>query len=200
MQTEQTIPQNRVYKFIELPKQNYNLLNGSLIEGIIETGRDAFGPSMSAEEIKDHIYPTDHLYLAYKQNRIVGFATAIVKETYIDLVGAAIREEAQGSSIYSDFVLKRINLALTKEKNAIQLRTQNPRVYLGVQRCLESITNIGLITSFSTQQELRQGLYGRMLTDKQPYSNDTGIDKLFSILNYQRGDAFQIDIQMEVRP
>lgn len=200
MQIEQTVHQNREYKFVELPKQNYNLLNGSLIEGIIETGRDAFGPSMSTEEIKDHIYPTDHLYLAYKQNRIVGFATAIVKEDYIDLVGAAIREEAQGSSIYSDFVLKRINLALNEKKNAIQLRTQNPRVYLGVQRCLESISNLGLIEGYQIQQELRQELYSRMLTDKQPYCNIAEIDALFSTLNYQRGDAFQIDVQMEVRP
>ena len=145
------------------------------------------------------LLPTDMLYLAYNDQEIVGFATAVLQKDALDLVGAAVKKQAQGSGIYSQFSLRRINFGINRGKNNVNLRTQNPRVELGIRLSLDSLANVGLISGYTISREIKEGLYGRMLTSVKPYCNIKEIDSLYAALNYERGDAFALQCTMKVR-
>lgn len=200
MEIKETVEgKSREYKYIELPKAKYHLLEGPLEDGIVQVGLEAFGAGMTKEEIMEHILPTDLLQVAYNQQGIAGFATALLKKDAIDLVGAAVREEAQGSGIYSYFSLRRINFGFNRGRNKVQLRTQNPKVELGVRLCLDSLVRVGLISGYSVDRELRPNLYGRMLTSLQPLCGIKEIDSTYASLQYHRGDAFALEFILKVR-
>ena len=199
METQIHEGKSKEYKYIELPKAKYGLLLGPLEEGIVQVGLDAFGAGMTKEEILEHILPTDLLQIAYNKQGITGFATALFKKETIDLVGAAVKREAQGSGIYSHFSLRRINFGLNRGRNKVQLRTQNPKVELGVRLCLDSLVEVGLISDYQVNRELRRGLYGRMLTAVQPSCGIERIDSTYASLQYQRGDAFALEFTLGVR-
>lgn len=190
---------SREYKYIELPRERYNLLAGRLEEGIIQVGLTAFGPGMSKAEIMEHILPTDMLYLAFRGPEIIGFATAMVRSDALDLVGAAVKKQVQGSGVYSNFSLRRINFGMNQGKDNLTLRTQNPKVELGVRLCLDSLVNVGLISGYSMTRDLREGLYGRIITSSPPYSGVDEIDSIYQLLNYQQGDAFALRFALQVR-
>ena len=50
----------------------------------------------------------------------------------------------------------------------------------------------GRISGYSVQREVIRGCYGRLITDHIPRSSEERINRLFSVLDYMRGDAFQI--------
>lgn len=199
METQIYEGKSKEYKYIELPKAKYRLLSGPLEEGVVQVGLDAFGVGMTKEEILEHILPTDIMQIAYSKQGIAGFATALLKKDAIDLVGAAVRKEAQDSGIYSYFSLRRINFGLNQGRNKVQLRTQNPKVELGVRLCLDSLVRVGLISGYSADRELRPRLYGRMLTTVQPLCGVEEIDSTYALLQYQHGDAFALEFQLGVR-
>ncbi|MBI1969035.1 hypothetical protein HYS49_03935 [Candidatus Woesearchaeota archaeon] len=199
MDTKITTGKKQDYRYLELPKVKYSLLAGPLEEGLIEVGLDAFGPGMTREEIMEHILPTDSVYIAYTEREIVGFATAMLKNDAVDLVGAAIKEKAQQAGIYSYFTLRRINLGISRGRTKVKLRTHNPKVELGVRSCLDSLITVGFLAAYAVQREKKPGLYGRMLTAAQPYSGKENIDTLYTELCYPQGDAFALQFVLEVR-
>ncbi len=184
------IQQRTTQRFIELPKSRFDLLQGPLLEGIVEVGLDAFGEGMTREEILEHLFPTDRIYVAYTGGRVLGFATAKLKEDSVDLVGVAVQEEQQGNGLYSELCLRRVNLGLDRGRKAVELRTQNPKIELGVCRCLDGLTRIGIIPGYDVEREVIEGMYGRMLTSRRPFSGVDQIDRLYDVLDYARGDTF----------
>jgi len=199
MEIKETVGKSREYKYIELPKAKYHLLEGPLEEGIVQVGLDAFGQGMTRKEILEHILPTDMLHIAYNKQGIVGFATAMLKKDAIDLVGAAVKKKVQGSGVYSCFSLRRINFGINRGRKKVVLRTQNPKVELGVRVCLDSLVKVGLISGYNVNRELRPNLYGRILTAAQPYCGIEEIDSLYAPLRYQRGDAYALEFALEAR-
>lgn len=183
-------------RIVEFPKRQFDSLNKKIVEGIIDAALEAFGPGMTTEEVLSHVYPTDRLYIASGRGRILGFATAILKEQSVYLAGAAITEEAQGKGLYSDFCMRRINFGLENEKEEIGLTTQNPKVELGVTLALEELAGMGVIKTYKIMRQMKRGAYGRQLTKEKPYSGVEEIDKEFTKLDYKAGDAYKLSARL----
>ena len=154
---------------------------------------------ISEQEILDHVYPSDRLFLAYIDGSIVGFATATLRDQYLDFTGAAVKEDFQGLGIHSSFTQRRLNFALDNDFFCFELRTQNPKIELSVRQNLESLVKIGIIDEFSISRELVKSLYGRMLTAIKPFSGVEEIDVLYENLDYESGDAYRMKFKIEVR-
>ncbi len=164
----------------------------SIKKGIITVGINAFGKGMTAEEIEQHVLPMDALYIAYEKE-IVGFASAKINEHDIYLAGSAVHKECQRKHIYDHFVARRIELVLQMQKSMMTLRTQNPVVDYGVQRCLDGMVRVGAIAGYTFRREHKEGVYGRSLTDTIPMCRKSEINEAYEKLNYQRGDAYFLE-------
>ncbi|AJF61266.1 TPA: hypothetical protein HA239_01300 [Candidatus Woesearchaeota archaeon] len=171
-------------------------LTDRMKQGIIDIGLVAFGPGMTPEEIIEHVMPTDRVYMGFKGTRAIGFATANIQENAVDFVGAAVEPQYQGDGLYNEFVMRRVSLAFEHGKNTVKLRTQNPVVYLGVTRSLDNLAEIGAINSYTEKREHVKGMYGRMLTEKRPLSNIGEINRIFDVLDYEKGDTFSLEFRM----
>jgi hypothetical protein len=169
-------------------------MKGRFINDLVEIAMDAFGPGMTVGEVLEHVYPTDKLYIAQVGGKSVGFATLKLEEDSGDLAGTAIRPGFQGNGLYSEFCRRRVTDARTAGKNSITLRTQNPKVELGVKRTLEKMYK----TEVVPQRGIRPMLYGRKLTEERPFSGVEAIDKDFSRLDYERGDGFALEFKLPV--
>ena len=183
---------------ISISRCNYDILSPQVIDGIVQVGMAAFGLGMLKQEILDHIFPTDKLYLSFKGSTISGFATAKLKAESVDLVGAAVHPDLQRRGTYLEFGLRRILFAYNAGRHTLELRIQNPRIEAGMKSCLEVLMNQGIVRGYKVERELRSGLYGRMLTAQRPLSGKKEIDQLYDALDYEKGDAFAFRFNMEV--
>ena len=184
-------------RIIEISSDSYKNLGKGIVDGIVNVAIDAFGPGMSRGEVLDHILPTDRLYVTLNfMGGVEGFATATFKRDSVDLVGAAVRKSSQGKGLYSDFSERRINLALHEGYDKVTLRTQNPKVELGMRGTLERLVQAGVISSYDSKRKIIHGMYGRMLTKEKPFTG-FGIDKLYEDLDYDKGDTFSFEFQLK---
>lgn len=184
----------------EITRDNYGALSHRMLSKIVEAGQEAFGPGMSFDEVHNHVLLSDNLLLAVDKDQVVGFASSIIKPDSIYLAGAAIREAYQTSGIYKEFALRRVNLAFEKRKEAVTLRTQNPRIEAGVRSVLTDLRTAELVADFKVTRELQPKVYGRMLTAVKPFSLDEELNAVYNQLNYPQGDAYSVRFDLTYHP
>jgi GNAT superfamily N-acetyltransferase len=177
---------------INIHSDNYKNLDKEVLGGIVRVGQRAFGESMDGNEILEHILPTDRLYLARENNILQGFATANINLESIHLEGTAVDPEYQGRGLYRKFTCEIIDLALDQSKQAITMRTQNPKIELGVRRTISDYIRQGLIQAYDVDRNIQKAAYGRILTSKKPLSSSFLMNARYKVLNYERGDAFEL--------
>ncbi|MBU1202357.1 MAG: GNAT family N-acetyltransferase [Nanoarchaeota archaeon] len=184
-------------KLTTIKKENYGLLEKSVLDNIVTIGMDAFGFGMTEKEILEHIYPTDKLYLAFCGEEIVGFATLTLKEYTADLTGAAVKTRFQRNGIYKALCSERVQDGLDYGDDYFELRTQNPNIELTVRKVFDEFVARpdNNIQSYEIERELKKELYGRMLTATKPLSGVKTIDEMYNELNYEKGDAYRLRIK-----
>lgn len=184
-------------RVLEFGNNCYGSLPKKVMDGIVSVGLDAFGAGMTRREILEHVLPSDRLFLGYEDHEILGFATAKVGDVVIDLVGSAVAKRYQGNGLYKEFVVRRIAYGIEQEKSVITVRTQNPKIEMGLCKGLEELVILGLISGYHQEQTISRGLYGRKLTDDTPKCGIARIDAKYEMLDYNAGDAFAFNFNLE---
>ena len=93
----------------------------------------------------------------------------------------------------------RIKDGLKRGYNDFTVLTQNPRVERSIDRAMGTLCEEGLIAGYDVKRELIKKCYRRMMTDEIPRSSDERINNAFSVINYKKGDAFQITFSVKPR-
>lgn len=75
--------------------------------------------------------------------------------------------------------------------------TQNPNIERSLQKILATLVSQGKISAYQLSRQKIEGLYGRMLTKKQPKCADIELNNIYASLNYQKGDAYCLKISLE---
>jgi GNAT superfamily N-acetyltransferase len=174
------------------------------LQGIIDTGMEAFGHGMTHTEIIDHVSPASRIYVAVsgyhesideitEPSQILGFGLVEGKSDEAYLSGAAVRPSAQKKGIYSDLLNERVSEILAEGIGRISTRTQNPIVFQLTESAIK-----GRIQDYDTDFTLIEGVYGRQLNSSRPLSGDRTIDERFSGLDYEKGDAYYITFRVRI--
>lgn len=164
---------------------------------LVRVTREGFDKDMSEQEIREVVLPNTELFIAYKNNKPVGFTAAKHRENEVYLAAAVIIPSERGTGLYTIFNRLRIEEGLSKGFTIISTRTQNPIVERRITSVLENLKMESKIIGYTVNRELLIGVYGRMLTGSRPESSDTNVNETFSRLNYEQGDAFFITFTVE---
>jgi len=182
-------------------------LEPALVQDIVQVVGEAFGvaPTDTAEHISG-----DLILMAYEQKKPVGFACLVYgspQEVFSDqalspdqggyFAAAAVAERYQGQGVYQMLNEERLDEVLKKGQNLIFTRTQNPHVEAGILRLLNHYRSVGCLRSFQLRRTLIPGCYGSMLTEKRPTTEDSGVQKAYSRLDYAAGDAYVLEFFLE---
>jgi hypothetical protein len=169
-------------------------INKELFEEIFRISRASFTPVISKEEVTNLIKDSALLIVAYDKDKMqpVGFASSHYTDDFCYLSSAAIIKSEQGKGLYQMFNRLRISDGLSKGFDTFTVTTQNPRVENGISCTFDALLMEGRISGYSMQREVIRGCYGRLITGYIPRSSEERINRLFSMLDYTRGDAFQI--------
>lgn len=160
---------------------------------IIELTRRGFGTPMDAEDIRNHLLPVDLLYIAREGERIFGFASSEVKDGSSYFSGVVVDREYHKAGLASDFARVWTKDAFDLGCRSLWTRTQNPIVEHMMGRALDELKEGQTIGDWSVERTLMAGRYGRMLTDRIPLSRDVDLNRVYTELDYPRGDAYQLD-------
>ncbi len=180
-------------------KKEYESLPQKTINQIVDIAFDAFGPGMTVQEVFDHVYGTDTLYLVYEGEEIQGFETTTIKPDHVYLCGAAVRQKSQMKGIGKAMMSKGIEEALKHKTKALGFNTQNPIVFKGMKSNLDSYVQKKKIIGYSIKTVLKEKVCGRMLNDGKPKCGVKEIDKIFDVLNYEQGDTINFMIYLEMK-
>ena len=167
-------------------------LNDTEFKDILRVAKDAFGPFMSESEVEKVVMPNTLLWIASRDNNVVGFTASSYKHDTIYLAAAAIVISEQRKGLYHVFNRLRIEDGLNKNFSIFTTRTQNPNVERGIIHALEILKSEHLISGYTIKHDILPSVYGRTLTRIVPKSSNEDINQIFSVLNYNRGDAFHI--------
>jgi ribosomal protein S18 acetylase RimI-like enzyme len=100
-------------------------IDSELEEKLIKIQPDAFGKAHSREEVKNHIYCGDYLYLGYIRSEIIGWASIKEMGDIAHIHGIAVKREHQRKG----FSTKMIENLLVCNYRYFTLDTQSPVVY-----------------------------------------------------------------------
>ncbi len=162
---------------------------------LVRVGKSAFGASMSAEEIIDHL-DGDVLVAKAGDGKIAAFHTSLQDpgNSSLYISGVAVEASSQGNKLSEILHHRAISNALTNSCRSVSVRTQNPRIEKGITSTMKGLVASGDIRSFRIERAKRQGLYGRMLTDVKPTAGDA---EPYADLDYPKGDAFVLTYHIE---
>lgn len=196
------MPHFQQYKIVQFDeKSNGELkLNPSVIRTLINLARDGFGKFVSDQEVMDHVIKRDLLFVALKDKVEVGFSSLTYGKNEMQLGGAVIKKEEQKNGLYTLLTDVRVNIALQNTISKITTTTQNPRVEEGIIGVLNNLKLQKRILSYDFNREHLLGTYGRMLTYEIPKSPNEGLNKIYSQLNYDKGDAFKLSVNLKLNP
>lgn len=167
-------------------------------DAIVRAGQRAFGPSMSEQEIIDHIDDGVLRVARDPSGKIVGFATTVPGLNPNDAMNTGEFQQPTGRTMYlkaiavdasahGQGVAQALIQDILKDFHAqgcdtLSVRTQNQKVLDLIAHGLENLKSQGLIRDFGIQeQRFFPGLYGRQLAESTPYPVPG--------LNVGRGDA-----------
>lgn len=176
-------------------------ISEELFKDVVRISKGAFAPVISENEIKDLIVGNSLLLVAYHTDNMqrVGFAASRYENDICYFSSAAIIKSEQCNGLYQTFNRWRISEGLGNGFSTFTVTTQNPKVERGIASAMNVLLEKGIIEGYSVQREHIRGLYGRMLTADIPRSSDERINRLFSHLDYNRGDAFFISFSVRKR-
>ena len=109
----------------ELRRISPSEIDPELEEKLIAIQPDAFGKAHSREEVKNHIYGGDYLYLGYIRSEIIGWALIKEMGDIAHIHGIAVKREHQ----HKGFSTKMIENLLACNYRYFTLDTQSPVVY-----------------------------------------------------------------------
>ncbi|MBI3334689.1 hypothetical protein HYZ97_04325 [Candidatus Pacearchaeota archaeon] len=167
------------------------------LDGAVSVALRAFGRGMSAREVTEHVLPVDVLYLAWKADVVVGFASLSFNQSPPYFAGTVVDPAHQGEKIYMTLARQRILDTIERGHNSFMTRTQNPVIEHALTRSLTSLVAEQHIKNFDIRRELAPKVYGRMLTAERPFSRDETVNTIYAQLNYMRGDAFKLTFVLQ---
>ena len=175
---------------IDLPRRT--------LDQLVKVTIDTFGPGMGRNEVEEHVFAGDLLYVASDIEGMVGFASAEFnyEDHSLSLAGAVVHPKVQKHGIYKDFTALRIKDGLEKNYFFINTTTQNPKIEYAIRSVLEDFVSSEAIKGFLLHRKRIHSLYGRMLTSEIPLSKDKNLNELYSKLNYSVGDAYSLSFNL----
>lgn len=99
--------------------------------------------------------------------------------------GAAIAAQYQGQGLYSQLFSARIRYAFESEVDTIYTRTQNPRVFRGLESGVRGLVEARIIRDYVVGQQIcRSAYYGRLMQNMpeefEDLDTDAGDAKIFT--------------------
>lgn len=172
-----------------------------------------FGIGTTVEDVKNHVFPVDRLYLAFEDSKLVAFASfdhhCFFDKKILYLSGIIVDPECQKQGVFTHINKTEIEAS---NPDYLVMRTQNPVVYGATKRHLtetlypngENATDEALLIAAATaihynypRLQLQdyfdhlvvRGAYGTSFYDSIPFDRDgtSVFDNLK--LDYQKGDA-----------
>lgn len=174
---------------------NHDQLDPEIVRGVIQCVT-ASGMRTSEEDIMEHITGDLVLVLADdKTGEVAAFSSTMIMspnqyfnvadisdEKACYLQGATVSENRKKLGLYKRMNDRRIDFGLERGVNLVFTQTQNKSVLRGVKSTLDSKKEQGLIGGYEVSSILREGYYGRQLTEDLPDN--------FEELDSKRGDAY----------
>ncbi len=176
-------------------------ISEELFKDAIRISRDSFASVISEDEVKNLITGCSLMLVAYNTDNMqrVGFAASHYEGNTCYFSSAAIMKSEQSNGLYHIFNRWRIKEGLGNGFNIFTVTTQNPKVEKGIASAMYAFLEKGTIDGYSVQRDQIRGYYGRMLTTEVPRSSDESTNRIFSHLDYNRGDAFYISFSVRKR-
>ena len=167
------------------------------VDSLADLGIRSFGNGMERQEVVEHLFDNDILYVAEARNKPIAFAGMVYqpKDKKVYLSAALVDPLYRGNNLYKDLTGLRVMEGM-QVTDIFYTRTQNPIVEKTIRSVLDSMVENGGIESYQCSRQIKEGVFGRRLTDEIPLSGDKSIDCLYSILNYDRGDAFILEFKL----
>lgn len=176
-------------------------LKPKIFKEVIRVVKDSFAQDLSQGHLQKMIYGSSLLLVVSRADTNVKVGVASLsyedKECYFSC--AAIVKSERGNGLYYVMNRLRIKDGLSRGYTAFTVLTQNPKVERSIARAMETLREEGLIAGHDVKRELIRKCYRRMLTDEVPKSSDERINNAFSVINYKKGDAFQITFSVKPR-
>ncbi len=160
-----------------------------------------FGPGMSGDEVREHIYKNDLLLVLYANKEPSGFAGLKYKpkRKIANLSAAVISPYLQGKGLYKELSRIRIYSAIVDGYDVITTTTQNPRVEKAIIDIMEEFRSRRIVDAYSFERRLVPCAFGRALTNDTPLSRSERINTEYKRLYYNRGDAYYLSFTLHVR-
>lgn len=174
-------------------------VDNKTISNLITVARDGFGKFISNEEVIEHVVRRDALFIAYKDDKEIGFSTFSRNGSDMYLGGAVVIKKEQNNGLYGLLTKVRIVEAINNKITTVTTNTQNPSVEQGIVKIFKEAKTLGKIQDFTMKREMVPNLYGRMLTRQIPKSTNSDLNLIYSHLNYGNGDAFRITIEISLK-
>lgn len=172
-----------------------------------------FGVGTTVEDVKNHVFPVDRLYLAFEDSKLMAFASFdhhhFVGKRVLYLSGIIVDPECQKQGVFT--YINRTEIEANGQDYLV-MRTQNPVIYGATKRHLtetlypngENATDEALLIAAATAIHYNypllqlqdyfdhlvvRGAYGTSFYDSIPFDRDgtSVFDNLK--LDYQKGDA-----------
>jgi len=175
--------------------------------------RDAFGPQMKFEDVREHVTGNSIETLLINESAFSSYRKYNLKEsTVLHNVGAAVMRSEQGKGIYRMLNETAIESELNKNcKTFLTGRTQNPSVYASIRK-IKSVKSVYPSKEkppdyiLDVKEEISKlfgkrvddnfkidGVYGKCLYNYKPKCRDEIVNKMFyDLLNHEKGDALLI--------
>ena len=176
-------------------------ISEELFKDVVRISKGAFAPVISEDEVKNLIVGNSLLLVAYHADNMqrVGFAASHYEKDTCYFSSAAILKSEQRNGLYQTFNRWRISEGLGNGFSTFTVTTQNPKVEKGITSAMNAFLEKGIIEGYSVQRDRILGYYGRMITTEVPRSSTESVNRMFSYLDYNRGDAFYISFSVKKR-
>lgn len=106
----------------------------------------------------------------------------------------------KGIGVYQKLTTDRV-LGALENGNKIMLRTENPRLEYSLVRVLDNLTKQGVVQGYLLERVVLEGFYAKesaLRIDGPEPSKSEEINAIYSQLDHNRADAFELHIAMRV--
>ena len=178
---------------IKIETHNADTLTPEELNEIVDCGQSAFGSTMSASEVIEHVQ--GNITIARDGDTIIGFGATEERgadELYIGAI--AVSEEHQGQGVGAAIGRAQLDEAVNGVRDTVSVRTQNIAVETNLTERLDELVDAGSVTGYEIERTLVPGLYGRELAEHtpEPPSGDP-----YAALDREAGDAYIVVINVK---
>ncbi|MEK6918482.1 MAG: hypothetical protein AABW73_00405 [Nanoarchaeota archaeon] len=177
-------------------EKSTNPIPEGVMNELVDLSIATFGSGMSPEEVKRHIQEPELVFVTYERGKAVGFSSMSLSEGSFYLAGSVVREEKHKNGHYYSLLRCRVDEGLSRKLRNIKTTTQNPIIEHSLRNILDECVSEEKIKDYKITRKIVEGCYGRMLTKTRPLSKDDNLNRTYSVLRYERGDAFGIGVEL----